>query len=171
MENDSPLEEVELQIKDWFSPKELVKLSTADLTPQMVLFCHNVCSGLSPNRAATQAGYGGRNSGNYLIKNPKVQEEIRARQASMVLATHVSKEMILSELLKIYHTLGADPKGTELKLKSLEMINKVSGFYAPETLIQVANQVKNIKIEIVTPDGYQIEGNPGVLKELGSTPE
>jgi hypothetical protein len=169
MESNNPLEEVEVQISNWFSPKELVKLSTADLTPQMVAFAHAVCSGLSPNRAAAQVGYGGKNSGNYLIKNPKIQEEIRTRQAMMVMATEVSKEGILAELLKIYHTLPGDIPGTNLKLKALEMISKVSNFYSPDTLVQVANQVQNINIEIVRPDEHKLESNPGIRKELGSS--
>jgi hypothetical protein len=137
----------------------------------MVAFAHAVCSGLSPNRAATQVGYGGKNAGNYLIKNPKIQEEIRTRQAMMVMATEVSKEGILAELLKIYHTLPSDMPGTGLKLKALEMISKVSNFYSPDTLVNVANQIQNITIEIVKPDGHKLESHTSVPKELGSPTE
>jgi hypothetical protein len=148
----SPLSEVESKLDSLFFPEEPISLTEGNLTPQMVLFCHLLCSGFKDTVAAKKAGYRTAAAARYLLSNPHVQKEIEARRSAMVMSTSIEKEMILSELLRILNELPRDNHGTALRLKTLEMLSKVQGFYSPDTMIQLSDKIQNISIQIVKPE-------------------
>jgi hypothetical protein len=130
------------------------------LTYQQKLFAINYCKAFNGTQAAIAAGYsekGAHVRAHKLLNTPGVQLYILRRQQAMAAATAVTREWVLTELAEIVEEVRmAEEPDRNLQLKALDMINRLAGYYAPETQVNIQNnQVESIRIEIVQPNGTQ----------------
>lgn len=82
--------------------KKKSKAITAEkLTPQMEAFCVFYCESFNATQAAKKAGYGETGAhvqGSRLLRNPKVQEYIRAHMDSLKVDAEIRKQRTLRQL-------------------------------------------------------------------------
>jgi hypothetical protein len=127
------------------------------LTYKQKLFCLNyIRLNFDGTKAALASGYADSSAGvaaHRLLQQPDIQLYILKRQQAIANAAGITREYVLAELAEIIEEvrMQAEPD-RQLQLKALDMINRLAGFYQPDTLVNVQNNVESIKIEIVRPN-------------------
>ena len=121
---------------------------------QKIFVIHYLRHG-SATQAAKDAGYGhsgARVTGHNLLENPKVQMEILKRTQAIAMASAVTKEFVLVELAEIIEEMRAsDTPDRNIQLRALDMISKLAGFYQPDLMVNIQNNVDKINIQIIKP--------------------
>jgi len=101
-------------------------------------------AGYAPDHAAIRA--------NELLNNPGVQEAILKRTQALAMASAITKEYVLVELAEIIEELRmCDTPDRNIQLRALDMISKLSGFYQPDLMVNIQNNVDKINIQIIKP--------------------
>jgi hypothetical protein len=78
--------------------------------------------------------------------------EILKRTQAIAMASAVTKEFVLVELAEIIEEMRAsDFPDRNIQLKALDMIAKLSGFYQPDLMVNIQNNVDKINIQIIRP--------------------
>lgn len=131
---------------------DLKKLKSKEL-----LFIHNVIQGMSSTDATLKAGYKDPSHGSKILKEPHIEAELERRLVAAEQAKTYKKENLMSELFLLIHDANQDIKQDRRTiLTCFDMIAKLGGFYQPDTVVNVQNNLNTIKIEIVKPNeqGY-----------------
>ena len=117
------------------------------------LFAIHYCKEFNGTRAAIQSGYSEKSAhttANKLLSTPGVQLAILKRQHALASVATLTREYVLTELSEIIEECrAADKPDRHLQLKALDMIAKLSGYYASDIQLNVQNNIESIKIEII----------------------
>jgi phage terminase small subunit len=101
------------------------------LTVKQELFCqYYVSNGFNAAQACRSAGYSEKTSasqGSRMLTDPKIQKFIDEYRLEVNSQIDISKETLLEKLNQM---VLESPEG--IKLKAIDMINKMLGHYAPE---------------------------------------
>lgn len=155
-EQDNKLIQIKKSLK---GPLDLLDVSEESIESrlsykQKIFVIHYTRHG-SATQACKDAGYSpeaARVTGHNLLQNPKVQMEILKRTQAIAMASAVTKEFVLVELAEIIEEMRAsDFPDRNIQLKALDMIAKLSGFYQPDLMVNIQNNVDKINIQIIRP--------------------
>jgi len=155
--NKKELQKIEKTLKKTIEVDGGILNDDTDLTYQQKVFVIKYCQHYNGTQAALEAGYAQKsahNASSDLLKVPAVQNAILKRQQALQIASAVTREYVLSELVDIIEEVRAQDKPNNLiKMKALEMISKIAGFSSPDTQFNIQNNIDSIKIEIVKKVG------------------
>jgi len=117
------------------------------------LFAIHYCKDFNGTRAAISSGYSEKSAhtvANKLLSEPGIQLAILKRQQALASVATLSREWVMTELSEIIEECRAAEKpDRHLQLKALDMIAKLSGYYASDIQLNVQNNIESIKIEII----------------------
>lgn len=108
---------------------------------------------------ASRAGYSDPHFGYKLLDKPHIAAEIDRINTAKMAVSLISREYVLSEVISLFNDARNDENRQDRRtmLACLDMIAKMSSFYAPDTTVNVQNNLSSIKIEIVKPEDTTYE--------------
>lgn len=105
---------------------------------------------------ATIAGYADPMYGYQLIAKEHIIAELERIQTAKMAVSVLSRDYVLGEVLSLFNDARNDERqDRRTMLSCLDMISKMSGFYSPDTTVNVQNNLSSIKIEIVKPENKE----------------
>ena len=138
-------------------PNNLVGLKK--LNPREHLFVLEYIKTDDLVKSAKRAGYADPTYGHKLLKQPHIEAEIIRVRSNMQAVQVVSRDFVLSELVGLFNDARTDDVKQDRRtmLACLEMISKISGFNAPDTQVNVQNNISGIRVEIIKPETNYID--------------
>lgn len=137
-----------------------------ELSDKQLKFIDEYMIDLNATQAAIRAGYtevSARTQSHRLLTNDNVRFEIRQRQQAEIIKNGIKRadtyKMLLDTINDLNIRIAMDIEGEFIglvaaRLKSIDMLNKMGGFYAPDINVTQNNFNGEIKINIVKPNGY-----------------
>lgn len=141
----SDIQPTTTEIKDAFK--------TPVLNTKQLAFVDEYLLDLNATQAAIRAGYSKKTAGEQsyeLLKKPRIMNEIKIRKQELAIQYGIKIENILEKIfyvLNLQEDLGP-AMDFNVYHKYLDMLNKMSGFYAIENQINILNQTNNVPEEI-----------------------
>lgn len=153
----SKLEELKAQlIQPVIINDEVQELETVLLEPRQRLFVTEYLKDFNGTQAAIRAGYSEKTAqeqSSRLLSKVIIKEEIARRQEIIQKSSNITRQYIQEEILNLIQDSYNDEKTDRQTItKCLDMLNKMNGFYQPDTTVNVMNNNNEIKILIVKPE-------------------
>lgn len=118
------------------------------MKPQIRRFCELVASGMYTNTAAAiEAGYSpktARSQASTLLTKPNIQNYIKDLQEQHAKAVNIDAEWCRKELIRVKQ-LAIDTGDLSNAAKSIDLLNRMGGYYAKDNEQQQAQITINTK--------------------------
>lgn len=143
--------EVEITPTDIEVKKDCDKHKPDALTLNQLKFIDEYLIDGNQTQAAIRAGYKSPSAqGSRLLNNETIKAEIKKRQDEITKKKGYTREYFINKLEELIEDCYTDEKTDRASiLKAYDMIIKMVGYYSPDTLVQVNNNVNEIKITVV----------------------
>lgn len=128
-------------------------LPTKPLREKRIRFCKEYVLDFNGAAAARRAGYSEHTAdiiANELLKDPRVIKLIEKEKEIYRKKYEIKREMIVEKLLQLIQQSETDSDRATI-IKSLDMLNKMSGFYTENTTVTVKTEQPLFGPTIVVP--------------------